>query len=149
VNTAFILCSNMKKIEFFIPTKILLKKSSKNKDVFFTLNLNHYRNTHFMVLNTAKKNFTEMILLELLSHKEIKPCSEIEIEYKLFIPNKRRMDVNNILTVVDKFFQDSLVEAGLIPDDSYIQIKKTIFSFGGICKELSSPYVKIIITRLS
>ena len=50
----------------------------------------------------------------------------IIILYKLYVWTKRKIDINNVICIEDKFFSDSLVEAWILKDDSSDQIKWTI-----------------------
>lgn len=56
---------------------------------------------------------------------------EVEIEYELFLPNKLKRDVSNVLSVVDKSFCDALVTHGTIEDDNYYYLQKVTYSYGG------------------
>jgi len=56
---------------------------------------------------------------------------KIELEYRLYLKSRRKIDVNNVLTVVDKYFQDCIVDAGIIKDDNYKYIQRTEFLYGG------------------
>lgn len=92
-------------------------------------NLNVYRNLHHHHLNTQKKNFSDEVSPLLRD----KPRAErIWIHYKIFAPRNGRLDTMNVGTVIDKYFSDTLVEAGKIPDDDYTHIVLSTFSFGGV-----------------
>lgn len=94
------------------------------------LNLNIYRNLHHHHLNTQKKNF----------HDEVKPllrqlpkAEQIWIHYTIFAARNGRIDTMNVGSIVDKYFSDTMVEAGKIPDDNMEHIVLATFSFGGVC----------------
>lgn len=87
----------------------------------FALNLNTYRNAHHMILNKAKINFKNELLLtypELLKLK----FNKVKITYIIIPHDKQLFDTKNIESIVDKFFCDALVESGIIPDDSYTYV---------------------------
>ena len=88
----------------------------KNKR--FALNLNTYRNAHFQVLNDAKKIFKQILYAEYPELFTIH-ASGVVITYNIIPHNKVLFDTQNVLSIVDKFFCDAIVEAGCIPDDSY------------------------------
>jgi len=137
----------MDKIEIILPCRILLRKRKKDgKLIFFNLNLNDYRNTHYRTLAEAKVKYAEKVKERLIGVNKMK---KLELTYELFMPNKRRIDINNVLTIVDKFFVDVLVSEKIIPDDCYKNIEKTTFLFGGISNALLDKAVRVIITPLS
>jgi len=84
----------------------------------FALNLNVYRNAHYQVLNKAKIIFKNQLLINHPELYRIK-ADRIEIEYYIERCDYRKFDTMNIISIVDKFFCDALVEAGCIPDDNY------------------------------
>lgn len=84
----------------------------------FALNLNVYRNAHYQVLNNAKKNFKHQLLAAYPEITRIK-ADRIEIEYYIERCDYRKFDTMNIISIVDKFFCDALVEVGCIHDDNY------------------------------
>lgn len=109
----------------------------------FSLNLNVYRNGHFYELNKAKETFHKYIgqLLE-----GIPELQRIMVIYTLFVGTKRRVDISNICSIVDKFFCDTLTEKKVIPDDSYDVLQEVIYRFGGFDKE--NPRVEALIVDL-
>lgn len=102
---------------------------SKKKD--FILNLNQYRNTHFLVLNKAKATFKELVA------DGIKPLPVMDrafFVYTVYPQTRALSDVANYCSVVDKFFSDALVEAGKLPDDNFNFVPQVIYSFGSVDK---------------
>ena len=63
------------------------------------------------------------------------PPLPLELIYTIYRRDKRKVDLSNIGSVVDKFVADGLVLAGLIPDDNVNIIKKTSYVDGGIDKQ--------------
>lgn len=98
--------------EFIIPARLQVG----NK--IFALNLNAYRNAHFQTLNNAKKNF-KVLLYNTYPEILLIRAQSVIVQYKITPHNNRMFDTQNIISVVDKFFLDALVEAGTIPDDNY------------------------------
>lgn len=109
-----------------IPTYVHVSKKNQK-----AVNLNVYRNLHHHHLNTQKKNFTDEVTPLLRS----KPRAEkIWIHYTIFAPSNRRLDTMNVGSIADKYFSDTMVEAGKIPDDNQEHIVLSTFSFGGLSK---------------
>lgn len=97
-------------MEFAVPLRIHV---SKNKH--FQLNLNAYRNAHFRLLNSAKRNFTELVMgLDL--PKET--YEKVSLHYQIYPATKRKFDGMNVVSIVDKFVCDALVKRGVLPDDN-------------------------------
>jgi hypothetical protein len=83
------------------------------------LNLNNYRNAHHQTLNKAKVNFKNNLYAQ---HPELLTtvrASAVRVSYEIRPRDKRMFDTMNVISIVDKFFMDALVEAGVIPDDNY------------------------------
>jgi len=119
------------------PLSVPTSKSKK-----FILNLNQYRNTHFIVLNKAKHEYKEEIASQ-LEGLSFKP--PIIVTYTLYPKTKRRTDLGNVLSIHQKFFEDALVESGCITDDDYHTIVQTLFKFGSV--DPSNPRVEIKIVE--
>lgn len=90
--------------------------------------MNRYRNAHWIELNDAKDQYTRMMLPVI---PDIKLKCPIQVVFKYWLKNKSQ-DLNNIHSVITKFFFDALVKKWCIPDDSIQFINAT-------CEE----YVKI------
>ena len=116
------------KSKVILPTYLTVGKRKPKK---LPLNLNHYRNAHFIQLNEMKKQFKEQILSQLTFEPLTEP---VRIEYVLYVPSKRELDISNVLCIVDKYFCDALVESGLLPDDNFNHLVQIKYSFGGIDK---------------
>lgn len=86
----------------------------KNKK--FALNLNIYRNAHYQVLNAAKVNFKANLYAAYPELFHIRAASVV-VSYEIRPRSKKVFDTMNIISIVDKFFLDAIVEAGVIPDD--------------------------------
>lgn len=61
----------------------------------------------------------------------------------MFKTNKRRYDVMNVVSIVDKFLQDSLVQAEKIEDDNYTVVPSITGIHGGIEKDRGRIEVSI------
>lgn len=118
-------------------------KAKKAKQ-FFILNLNNYRNTHFLVLNNTKKNY-KVIIQNQIDKLPVYP-GQITLHYKLFPGSKRRTDIGNVVSIHKKYFEDALAESGHIKDDDYTIVIGSSESFGRVDKE--NPRVEITITEI-
>lgn len=119
-----------------VPTSVGL---SSRKD--WILNLNNYRNAHYMILNKAKVNFKNLVSLDI---QKLPRFATIEtIEYTLYRGTKRHCDVANICSIVDKFFCDALVEAEKLPDDNFNYLRNVSYRWGGVLSDSSDSYVEI------
>lgn len=77
------------------------------------LNLNSYRNRAFHMNNQLKKQYKEL-MRDQLEWKTFK--TPIWITYTIYYSHKS--DLMNVVSIVDKFFCDALVEYWCIPDDN-------------------------------
>ena len=130
-----------KKKENCITVPIYLEqeyKTKKNKNI--SLNLNLYRNMHYIVSNNLKKQFKNKIKNQLLWRVYSTP---ITVNYKLYW--KRLSDLDNLQAVVTKYFQDALVEFGCIEDDNFKFIKMNTYEVMEQDKE--KPRMDIYITE--
>jgi Holliday junction resolvase RusA-like endonuclease len=112
---------------------------ARDKDKPFYLNLNIYRNAHFRVLNNAKILYKEQVYGAVLESglrpNTFKLTPPLRMVYTLFAATKRDVDVANVLSVVDKFTSDALVELGFIEDDNYRIIREVVYRFGMIDRD--------------
>ena len=100
-------------------------KQTKGKVKWLTLN--NYRNWHYQTSNGLKVKFK----------KEVTPLlkfniqGKVRIDYYYYAPDKRKRDLMNVISVVDKFFQDAMVERGCIEaDDLSIVVEVNSKSMG-------------------
>tara|TARA_R110000824_G_scaffold203726_10_gene388366 strand:+ start:509 stop:892 length:384 start_codon:yes stop_codon:yes gene_type:complete len=114
---------------------------SKNKK--FILNLNNYRNAHYRILSSAKKIYAEN-LVDRISHPKYE--EPVVLTYTYYAKSRRRLDVSNPCSIIDKFTCDALVKAGVLEDDSSKQIKKVIYKYGGIDK--NNPRCELVIKKI-
>ena len=110
-----------------LPLFVRTAKSIKGKK--YRINLNYYRNWHFQQSNTIKKKFCENLEPEL---KGLKLKTPIKINFVLYKGSKRKIDRANILSIMEKFFCDALVNYECIGDDSDSFIEETNYRTGGI-----------------
>ena len=97
-----------------IPVKLIIPRKTKADKTYY-LNMNGYRNWHFIISNQLKVLFVEQINEQI---KDLKIEKLIKINYALYFKDKRVRDKMNYIAVIDKFFMDSLVTCGCIKDDN-------------------------------
>lgn len=95
--------------------------------------VNWYRNAHYQESNGAKKKFKKLIQDQLDQFDKIE--TPIKIKYTYFAQRNNSPDLDNFVGTAKKFFQDALVESGLIEDDNIHFIVANSESYGGIDKE--------------
>lgn len=121
-----------------LPTSITYGSKKVRK---YYLNLNGYRNWHYQISNKLKILFKEQVKGNLdfcFSHK-------VEITYHYYAPDRRKRDLMNVIAVVDKFFQDALVEEGCIPTDDTDTVVQITSIYAGIDRD--NPRIEAIITH--
>jgi hypothetical protein len=115
-------------------------QASKKKKT--AVNLNVYRNLHHRSLHAQKKKFEEAATKLL---REIPKLGVITLHYEVFVETRRRLDVMNVGSIVDKYFSDTLTEVGIIEDDDWKHLPKATFSYGGLVKK---EHVRVTITEI-
>ena len=87
----------------------------KTRSKKILVSLNWYRNSHYQELNKVKKYYNHLIAYAL------KPCKhtfdKYTINYTYFYKNISS-DALNVISVIDKFLQDALQDAGVIKNDN-------------------------------
>ncbi len=100
--------------KFILPLSVILPQKRKN-DKKIMLNMNVYRNLHFQVNNQVKQYFKPIEISEFKANM-------ISISYFVEKTTKRKYDTMNIVSIVDKYFLDWLVENKYLPDDTCINV---------------------------
>ena len=122
--------------------KLILPLKVKVNNKYWFVNLNNYRNTHYRLLNNAKKAYHKEVY-KLLGTKRKRFKKPVTITYTVYFKDKRTRDIMNTISVVDKFVCDALVMSGTITDDSYKFVTKVIGKFGKLDSE--NPRVEVVI----
>jgi len=126
----------MKRITINLPTAIY-KKGNR-----FSLNLNQYRNWHYQASNQIKSIFSR----EVEDRLDFVIKGPVKITYDYYAPNKRKVDLMNVVSVVDKFFQDTMVTKGCIEADDTSIVKKVSATYKGIDRD--NPRIEATIIAL-
>ena len=98
------------------------------KKVKHYLNLNKYRNLQAETNNNQKKAFKKLIWENFPKDTFYELY---ELEYTLFLPDKRKRDISNVCCVVDKYFNDALSAKKIVKDDNYYFLQKVTYKLGG------------------
>jgi hypothetical protein len=130
-------------MKIILPLSVTLPR--KKGDRVWILNLNSYRNTHFHVLNQAKVLWKDVVFNAMLSDSVL-PTMPYRFTYTVYPGSNRKFDLANVLSIVQKFTDDALIEMGVIPDDSYKVIPAIDYRFGGVDK--NNPRVELLIEAL-
>ena len=93
----------------------------KTKDKRVYLNMNTYRNLHYVTNNNAKKAYLEAIREQI---KGLVIQTPANITYRVLKPAKRRLVKMNVIAVVSKYLLDALTEVGFWEDDNDDFVKK-------------------------
>ena len=102
----------------------------KKKDRILTGNL--YRNAHWSALAKSKREYTAYAE-ELV--KSLPKYKTLTIHYTLYFSNKRKKDVDNLISPLHKFFADALTTHGSITDDNHTILTGFSCHFGGYEEE--------------
>jgi hypothetical protein len=128
-----------------LPFSVTIPRKTKD-DKVFNLNLNIYRNAHHMTLNQAKILWKDVVK-DAVSRSETRPCvAPMVFIYTAYPATNRKFDLGNVLSIIQKFTDDALIEMGLINDDSYKVIPAIKYLFGGVDKE--NPRVELEISTV-
>ena len=112
-----------------LPLYVMVSRRTK-----FYLNMNVYRNAHYMVLDKAKKEFAKIVFAK-ARRENIAPLKSAVVSYEFFAPDRRRRDLLNVIAVVDKFALDALVSARILPDDNVYRVHYDTICFCGIDRD--------------
>ena len=127
-------------MEIDLPLEVYYSKKKK-----FILNLNNYRNAHYRVLSISKRLYSENLVPRL---KDFDRFTEpVSLTYTYYARSKRRLDISNPCSIIDKFACDALVKAEILEDDSFKQIKEVVYKFGGVEKD--NPRCELVISKFT
>ena len=96
----------------------LPRKTKKDKRVY--ININTYRNLHYLVNNQVKKAYLEAIKQQLVG---VTIPTPVNISYKVFKPSKRKLDKMNVVSITSKYLLDAVTELGCWIDDNDDYVK--------------------------
>jgi hypothetical protein len=131
-------------MKIVLPLSVTLPRKTK-ADKVVALNLNVYRNTHYLVLNQAKIAYKEQVKIAMYTSKGVIKGGiwdgPYHFTYTVFPANNRAFDLANVLPIVQKFTDDALIELGFIKDDNWKVVRAVDYRFGGVDK--TNPRVEL------
>ena len=136
-------------MKIMLPLSVLLPRKKEARK--FVLNLNIYRNTHYLVLNQAKRLYkekVEQVYKEWLSESDNNyywKSPPFIFTYTVYPANNRAFDLANVLPIVQKFTDDALIELGIIKDDNHKIVSAVNYRFGKVDK--GNPRVELEISE--
>ena len=101
-----------------------------------------------MILAQVKDLYTIEVfkaLGKMTRRKQLDP-GPWRLEYIYFKPTRGRVDLADVLAIVDKFTCDALVEAGVVHDDREEVFPEIDFRYGGHDKE--NPRIELSLYRI-
>lgn len=104
------------------PTYVILPMKTK-KDKKVSINLNTYRNLHFLVESKCKKLFKDLMFKQL---EGIEFKVPVKVTYKVYKASNRQLDKMNVISIASKYLMDAITEFGCWVDDNDDIIKKEI-----------------------
>ena len=132
-------------MKIILPLSVTLPRKTK-ADKIFILNLNVYRNSHYMTLNQAKVAWKE-IVAQATAGIVNTASMPFNFTYTVYPATNRKFDISNVCSIIDKFTCDALQEYGIINNDNYKNIPEVIYKFGCVDKE--NPRVELEIMELN
>ena len=123
-----------------LPLEVHYSKKKK-----FILNLNNYRNAHYRVLSISKSLYSDNLVPRLKGFDRF--TEPVSLTYTYYARSKRRLDISNPCSIIDKFACDALVKAEILEDDSFKQIKEVVYKFGGVEKD--NPRCELVISKFT
>ena len=120
----------------------LPRKTKKDRRVY--INMNSYRNLHYLVSNSVKREYKEALREQL---EGITIETPADITYQVFKGSKRRLDKMNVIAVTSKFLLDAITEYGCWEDDNDDYVKTETLLPTEYDKE--NPRVEVIITSVN
>ena len=135
-----------------VPTFVMLPKKTKD-DEKVILNFNTYRNMNRFKLGHVKNVFYDQFKPEMDRVKAVYNMmmksrvnyykeqfatdyeQEFKLRYTITAANKRKFDIANMCTIIDKFTCDCLVKDGFMPEDNWGYLTEVTYAFGGVTGE--------------
>lgn len=99
----------------------LPRKTKKDKRVY--INMNSYRNLHFLVNNQVKKMYLEAVREQL---EGVVIQTPVEVTYKVYKKTARRLDKMNVVAITSKYLLDAITELGCWEDDNDEHVKTEV-----------------------
>lgn len=126
---------------YSVPIKLEVGVSKKKT---YYLNLNQYNKWHFQIKNQLKRLFKATVAKDI---KQLTPIKgRCKVTYTIFYPTNRKVDIDNIGSVVTKFNMDALTELGFLEDDNCTVVVRLEYVYGGVDKD--NPRCDVMIEEI-
>jgi hypothetical protein len=107
------------------------------KDKNWHLNLNVYRNSFYHQLSKAKLEYAKLIsptcttaILPVIP--EGHHIAKMSVDYVIYPSTKRKFDLGNVASIVEKFFLDTLQKLELLKNDDYECVFRSTYNIGSV-----------------
>lgn len=107
------------------------------KDKKWYLNLNVYRNSFYHQLNKAKLKYAKQIstvcttaILPVIPEGHY--IVRMSVDYVIYPSTKRKFDLGNVASIVEKFFLDTLQKLELLKNDDYECVFRSTYNIGSV-----------------
>lgn len=115
--------------EFILPLVVYLPRKTV-KDKRFSVDINTIRGADRHSYNAAKKVYSEVMSEQLSGFDMID--NQIKVHYQYYAAMNNSPDLDNFIGGAKKFFQDAMVNHGLIKDDNVNFIPRNSEEYMGI-----------------
>jgi hypothetical protein len=105
------------------------------------IHLNNALSLQGRVYNTYKVRYSDQ-MSDTVS--ELPVFDKVRLIFTFYPGTKRRCDLSNMCSIIDKFICDVLVRSGKIPDDDYHHIPSIHYEFGSLDRENPRVDIQII-----
>lgn len=130
--------------KFTLPIYNVIKTTKSNKNQAITLNWRAI--AHRFTYSKAKKSFSSIMKEQIESFDPINHTVKIKYTY---YAKRNGTDLDNFVGMTKKFFQDSLVDHGFLPDDNVKYIVANSECYGGIDKDNPRVEAEIVAYSIS
>lgn len=128
----------MKILKFICPLRVEVGRKS------YTINLNQYRNWHYIIESKVKAKYKSIIYSQIMSHNKL-VINKCRLNLRLYKSSTRQRDKSNFLCIHEKYFCDALVENNLMIDDSDNYILSTCYQESVVDKNNPRVEIEIIV----
>ena len=118
-----------------------VKKNVPSKT--YLMGMNWYNKANYHVSNKCKKHYHELVINLLKDYPNT--YNQFKVEYTLYYKNPTS-DGGNIIGVIEKFFLDGLIHAGIISNDNVKFHLGSSWTIGG--QDRDNPRVEISIQEV-
>lgn len=134
----------MIKLELPIYQEITTGRGENKKRKSILIGVNNYRNWHYQIECKMKHTYTDLVKTRL---KRVKQClkENVRVSYNLYYKNSR-MDLMNVISIIDKYLMDALQEMKIIENDNVKNYVECVSRVAG--EDRANPRVEIIVEEL-